>query len=171
MVTQIYCDSSVFFTLVKLDQVSNGGKIGVISEGGNLLVHHKSKYTHHDGTAVGKLDDTLGKLLLLIKVIPAKVNVSVTEVTNVLVASSLNVAHEGALQPSNEGNGLNKSRSGDGVRSEEGGNTVGEGAEGVSRVVNISGKVESTTGHNLAQEGELTDTSVLDVVRGVEDHS
>mmetsp|Transcript_32847 Transcript_32847/g.68922 ORF Transcript_32847/g.68922 Transcript_32847/m.68922 type:complete len:215 (+) Transcript_32847:221-865(+) len=128
-----------------------------------FLVDHKSKDTHHGGAAVVELDGTLGKLLLLIKVIPAEVNVSVTEVTNVLVASSLNVTHEGALQPSNEGDDLNKSSSGDGVRSEEGGNTVGEGVEGVSRVVNISGKVKSSTGHNLSEEGKLTDTSVLDL--------
>mmetsp|Transcript_20836 Transcript_20836/g.32765 ORF Transcript_20836/g.32765 Transcript_20836/m.32765 type:complete len:219 (-) Transcript_20836:33-689(-) len=153
-----------------LDKVSNDGKIGIVSKGNNLLVDHKSKDTQHGGTAVVELNGTLGELLLLIKVIPAEVNVSVTEVTNVLVSGSLNIAHEGALQPSNEGDDLNKSRGGDGVGSEEGGNSVGEGVEGISGVINISGKVESSTGHNLAQEGELTDAAVLnlDVTEAVE---
>jgi hypothetical protein len=59
---------------------------------------------------------------------------------------------------------------GDGVRSDQGGNTVGEGVEGVSGVVNVSGKVDSGTGDNLAKEGKLTDTSVLefDVTKTVE---
>mmetsp|Transcript_26703 Transcript_26703/g.57414 ORF Transcript_26703/g.57414 Transcript_26703/m.57414 type:complete len:152 (-) Transcript_26703:51-506(-) len=80
-----------------------------------------------------------------------------------LVSGSGNITHEGALQPSDEGNDLDKTGGGDGVGAEEGGNTVGEGVEGVSGVVNVSGKVESTTGHDLSQESKLTDTSVLDL--------
>mmetsp|Transcript_32846 Transcript_32846/g.68919 ORF Transcript_32846/g.68919 Transcript_32846/m.68919 type:complete len:212 (+) Transcript_32846:221-856(+) len=128
-----------------------------------FLVDHKSKDTHHGGAAVVELDGTLGKLLLLIKVIPAEVNVSVTEVTNVLVASSLNVTHEGALQPSNEGDDLNKSSSGDGVRSEESSNSIGVRVEGISGGIDISGDVDSSTGDDVTQKGELTDTSVLDL--------
>mmetsp|Transcript_12007 Transcript_12007/g.15663 ORF Transcript_12007/g.15663 Transcript_12007/m.15663 type:complete len:246 (+) Transcript_12007:94-831(+) len=146
-----------------LDKVSNDGKIRVVTEGNNLLVDHKSKDTHHSGTAVVELDGTLGELGLLIKVIPSEVNVSVTEVTNVLVSSSRNITHEGALQPSDEGKDLDKSSSGDGVRSEEGGNTVGEGVEGVSGVVDGSRKVESSAGDNLSKEGKLSDTAVLDL--------
>jgi hypothetical protein len=33
----------------------------------------------------------------------------------------------------------------------------------VTRVVNVSGKMDSSTGHNLSEEGKLTDTSVLDL--------
>ena len=150
-------------TPANLDKVSNDGKIRVVSEGDNLLMHHKSKDAHHGGAAVVELDGTLGELGLLIKVIPAKVNVSIAEVANVLVASSGNITHEGALQPADEGDDLNKSGGGDGVRSEESGNTVGEGVEGVARVVNVSWKVESSAGHDLAQEGELTDTPMLDL--------
>jgi hypothetical protein len=144
-------------------KVTNDGKIGVVSKGNDLLVNHKSENSHHGGTAVVKLDGTLLKLGLLIKVIPAEVNVSVTEVTDVLVSSSGNITHEGALKDSNEGNDLNKSGSGDGVGAEEGGNTVGEGVEGVSSVVDGSGKVDSGTGHNLSKEGKLSNTSVLDL--------
>ena len=143
--------------------MSDDGKIGVVSEGDNLLVHHKSKDTHHGGAAVVELDGTLGKLGLGIKVIPAEVNVSVTEVTNVLVSGSWNITHEGAFQNTNGGNHLDKSGGGDGVGAEEGGNTVGEGVEGVSSVVDGAGKVDAGTGHNLAQEGKLSDTSVLDL--------
>ena len=144
-------------------EVANDGKIGVVSEGDDLLVDHKSEDTEHGGTAVVELDGTLLKLGLLIKVIPSEVNVSVTEVTDVLVSSSGNITHEGALKDSNEGNDLNKSGSGDGVGPEESGNTVGEGVEGVSGVVDGSGKVDSGTGHNLSKEGKLSNTSVLDL--------
>merc|ERR1719416_380479 len=72
-----------------LYKVSNDGKLGVVSEGDDLLVDHKSKDTQHGGTAVVELDGTLGELGLLIKVIPSEVDVSVTEVTNVLVSGSL----------------------------------------------------------------------------------
>mmetsp|Transcript_12001 Transcript_12001/g.15642 ORF Transcript_12001/g.15642 Transcript_12001/m.15642 type:complete len:224 (+) Transcript_12001:106-777(+) len=146
-----------------LDKVSNDGEVRVVAKGNNLLMDHESKDTHHGGTAVVELNGTLGELGLLIKVIPSEVNVSVTEVTNVLVSSSRNITHEGALQPSDEGKDLDKSSSGDGVRSEEGGNTVGEGVEGVSGVVDGSRKVESSAGDNLSKEGKLSDTAVLDL--------
>ena len=60
-------------------EVSNDGKSRVVSERDDLLMEHKSKDTHHSDTAVVELSGTLGKLGLLIKVIPAEVNVSVTE--------------------------------------------------------------------------------------------
>ena len=143
--------------------MANDGEIGVVSKRDDLLVDHKSKDTHHSGTAVVELDGTLGELGLLIKVIPAEVNVSVTEVTNVFVSGSGNITHEGDLQQSNEGDDLALSLEGDGIRSDQGGNTVGEGVEGVSSVVNVSRKVDSGTGDDLAEEGKLSDTSVLDL--------
>ena len=79
-----------------LRKVSNDGKIGIVSKRNDLFVDHKSKDSHLCGTAVVELDGTLGKLGLLIKVIPSKVNVSVTEVTNEFVSSSRNVSHDGA---------------------------------------------------------------------------
>jgi hypothetical protein len=99
---------------------------------------------------------------LLIKVIPSEVNVSVTEVTDELVSGSGDGLHEGALQDTDEADDLDKAGGGDGVGSEKGGNTVGERVEGVSGVVDGSRKVDSGTGDDLAQEGELGDTSVLD---------
>ena len=49
----------------------------------------------------------------------------------------------------------------DQVRSNEGGNTIGEGVEGITGVVNVSGEVEATAGGDLAEEGQLTDATVL----------
>merc|ERR1719416_331691 len=156
-------DHSCALWVNHLHKVANDGKIRVVSKGDNLLVDHKSKDAHHGSTAVVELDGTLGELGLLIKVIPAEVDVSVTEVTNVLVSGSGNITHEGNLQPADEGDDLALSLEGDGIRSDQGGNTVGVGVEGVSGVVDGSGKVESGAGHNLTKEGKLSDTSVLDL--------
>ena len=143
--------------------MSNDWKIGIVTKGNNLLVDHKSKDTEHSSTSVVQLNGTLGKLGLFIKVIPSEVNVSVTEVTNVFIAGSLNVAHEAALQPSDEADDLSLSLEGDGVVTDKGGNTVGEGVEGVSGVVNVSWKVDSGTGDDVTKEGKLSNTSVLDL--------
>jgi len=144
-------------------KVSDDGKIGIISKRLDLLVDHKSEDTEHGSTAVVQLNSTLLKLGLFIKVIPAEVDVSVTEVTNVFISSSGNITHEGNLQQSDEGDDLALSLEGDGIRSDQGGNTVGEGVEGVSGVVDVSGEVDSGTGDDLAKEGKLSDTSVLDL--------
>ena len=144
-------------------KVSNDGEVGIVSEGDDLLVNHKSKNSHHGGTSIVQLNGALGKLGLLIELIPSEINVSVTEVTNVLVSGSGNITHEGTLKDSDEGDDLDKSSSGDGVRSEKGGNTVGERVEGISSIVDGSRKVDSGTGDNLSKEGKLSDTSVLDL--------
>jgi len=120
---------------IYLLEVSDDGKIGVVSKRDDLLVDHKSEDSHHGGTAVVELDGTLLELGLLVEVIPAEVNVSVTEVTDELVSSSRNIAHKGTLEDSNESNDLDKSGSGNGVGAEKGGNTIGERVKGVSGVV------------------------------------
>eukprot|EP01083_Nonionella_stella_P026581 73208_1 len=127
-----------------------------------LLVNHEAKDTHHSSTAIVQLNGALGELSLLIKGVPAEVNGSITEVTNEFISSSLNVLHDTKLKGANESNDLSKSSRGDGIRSKESGSTVGEGVEGVTSVVDVSGKVDSVTGHDLAQESKLTDTSMLD---------
>ena len=143
--------------------MSNDGKIGIVSKRDDLLVDHKSEDTKHGSTAIVQLNSTLLQLGLFIKVIPAEVNVSVTEVSNVFVSSSGNITHEGNLQQTDEGDDLALSLEGDGIRADKSGNTVGEGVEGVSGVVNVSGEVDSGTGNDLAKEGKLSDTSVLDL--------
>jgi len=143
--------------------VSNDGKIGIISKGNNFLVNHKSKDSHHGGTAVVQLNSSLEGLGFLIKAVPSEINVSVTEVTNELVSGSLNVTHDGNLQDTDEGNDLDQTGGGDGVGADDGSNTVGVRCEGVTRVVNGSWKVDSSAGDDLSQEGKHADTSVLDL--------
>merc|ERR1719188_1232372 len=72
------------------------------------------------------------------------------------------ILHETNFKESNEGNKLDESSSRDGVRSDEGGNSVGEGVEGVSLQVNVSREEDTGTGGNLSKEGKHTNTSVLD---------
>mmetsp|Transcript_9890 Transcript_9890/g.21286 ORF Transcript_9890/g.21286 Transcript_9890/m.21286 type:complete len:215 (+) Transcript_9890:269-913(+) len=133
------------------------------SQVSELFVDHKTEDSHHGGTSVVELDGTLLHLLFLIEIIPSEVNVSVTEVTDEFVSGSGNILHETNFEESNEGDDLDKSGGRDGVRSEKGGNSVREGVEGVSGVVDGSGKVKSSTGGDLSKEGKHTDTSVLDL--------
>jgi len=142
--------------------VTDDGELRVVSERDDLLVDHKSEDTHHGGTAVVELDGTLGELGLLIEGVPSEVDVSITEVTNELVSGSGNILHEGALEDTDEGNDLHNSSGGDVVRAEDSGNTVGEAVEGLS-VAEVSRKVDSGTGDDLAKEGKHTNTSMLDL--------
>jgi hypothetical protein len=160
--------------------VSDDWEIGVVSKRNDLLVNHKSEDSSLGGTAVVELDGTLGHLLVLVKIVPSEVDVSVTEVTDEFVSGTWDVTHERAFQPSDEGNHLDDSGGGDGIRSGDGGDTVGERVERVTGVVNVSGKVDSSTGDDLSKEGKLTDTSVLEldvtktvetVLVGVREHS
>mmetsp|Transcript_28964 Transcript_28964/g.63813 ORF Transcript_28964/g.63813 Transcript_28964/m.63813 type:complete len:220 (-) Transcript_28964:44-703(-) len=127
-----------------------------------LLVHHKAKDAHHSGTAIVELDATLLELGLLIKGIPTEVKGAVAEITGELSLSG-NILHDGKLKSANEENDLNEAALRDGVRTSDGSPTVGKGVEGVTGVVNVTGKVDAGTGDDLAKEGKLTDTSVLDL--------
>ena len=146
-----------------LGQVSDDGKIRVVSKRDDLLVDHKSEDTEHGGTAVVQLDGTLGKLGLLIKGIPAEVDVAVAEVSDELVSGSRDIAHEAALKEANEGDDLNEASGRDGVRADESGDTVGERVEGVTGVVDVSAEVESGTGGDLSKEGKHSNAAVLDL--------
>jgi hypothetical protein len=143
--------------------VSDDRKISIVSERNDELMHHKSKDSQLGGTSVVELDGTLGELLVLIKGIPSEVNVSVTEVTDEFVTGVRNVSHEGALEESNESDHLDNSGGRNGIRSDNGGNTVRVRCEGVTGVVNVSWEVDSGTGNDLSEECKLTDTSVLDL--------
>merc|ERR1719287_74757 len=144
-------------------QVSDDGEVRVVAEGDDLLVDHEAEDAKHGRAAVVELDGALGELGLLVEGVPAEVNVAVVEVAHELVAGSRDIAHEGALQHANEGDQLHEAGSGDGVWANEGGNAVGEGVEGVARVVDVAGEVEPGTGGDLAQEGKLGDAAVLDL--------
>jgi hypothetical protein len=143
--------------------VSDEWEIGVVSEGDDLLVDHESEDSQLGGTSVVELDGTLGHLFFFGEGIPSEVDVSITEVTNEFVSGVGDITHDGAFEESNEGDQLDESSSGDGIGARDGGDSIGEGGEGVSGVVNVSWKVDSSTGDNLSKEGKLTDTSVLDL--------
>merc|ERR1711966_371397 len=155
-----------------LCQSSDDGKVGNSSGFVELFVDHKSQKTHLGGTAVVQFNGTLGKLGLLIKSIPSEVKGSVTEVTNEVSWGGTvgAVLHDTQLQSTNEGNNLEKSSTGDGIRSDSSGNSVGEAAEGVTSRVNVSWKVDSGTGGDLSEESKHTDTSVpqFNITKAVE---
>ena len=92
-----------------------------------LLVDHKSKDTHHGGAAIVQLNGTLGKLRLLIEGIPAEVKGTVTEVTGEVSGGGTVglVLHDTKLEGTNEEDDLGNGRSGDGVRTRDGGPAVG----------------------------------------------
>ena len=150
-------------------EVSDDWKVGIISQRNDEFVDHKSKDSELSGTAVVQFDGTLLKLGLLIKIVPAEVDVAVAEVSWEF-SESWNLTHEGALQDTNEGDDLHNTGGGDVVGSEDGSNSVGERVEGVSGVVDGSWKVDSGTGGDLTQEGQHADASVLqfDVTKTVE---
>ena len=140
--------------------LSNNGELS-----SELLVNHKSEDTHHSGTALVKLNSTLLKLGLLVELVPSEVDGSVTEVTNEITGLGTvgGVLHDTKLKSSNEKKDLSSSGSRDGVRASNGGETVGEGVEGVSGSIDVSGKVVSSTGDDVTQEGKHGNTSVLDL--------
>ena len=125
-----------------------------------LLVNHKSKDTHHGGTSVVQLNGTLLKLGILIKCIPSEVDGAVTEVTDEVTGGGTvgTVLHDSKLQEANEGKHLEGTGNGDVEGSGPALADVGELGPGK---VNISREAESSAGGNLAQEGELANTAVL----------
>ena len=142
--------------------MSDDREVGIVSKRNDLLVDHKSEDSGHGSASVVEFDGTLGELLFLVELIPSEVNVSVAEVTDELVSGSGDILHETNFEESDESNKLDKSGSRDGVRSDKGGNSVGERVEGVSGEINVSGKVDSSSGGDLSKEGKHTNTSVLD---------
>ncbi|EJK45348.1 hypothetical protein THAOC_36040 [Thalassiosira oceanica] len=127
-----------------------------------LLVDHKSKDAHHGGTAVVELNTALDVLGLLIKSVPAEVNGAVPEVTDELILAR-DILHDTELKKANEGNHLDESSGGDGVRSTDGGPAVGERVERVSGPVDASAEVDSGAGDDVSEEGKHRDTSVLEL--------
>jgi len=133
-----------------------------------LLVNHKAKNAHHSGAALVELDGTLLELPLLALLVPAEVE-TVTEVSPEFRLSG-DVGHDADLKEGNEGQDLEKTSRGDGVRAVNGGKAIGEAREGISALVDITGEVDSSTGDDLAEESKLRDTAVLelDVTEAVE---
>jgi hypothetical protein len=143
--------------------VADDGEVGVVADLLDLLVDHEAEDAELGGTAVVELDGALGELLLLREGVPAEIDVAVAEVADELVAGSGDVLHDGDLEEADEADHLADALEGDGVGATEGGKAVGEGVEGVAGVVNVAGKVDAGAGDDLAEEGKLGDTAVLDL--------
>ena len=129
---------------------------------------HKSEDAHHGSTALVQFNRPLLCLPLSTLLVPAKV-VAVSEVTHEFRLSG-NISHNTDLQEGNESQDLKKSSGGDGVGSVDSGKSIRERVERVSGTVNISTEVNSGTRDQVSDEGELRNTSVLqlDVSQTVE---
>ena len=125
-----------------------------------LLVDHKAEDAHLGGTAVVELDGALLELGLLIEGIPAEVEGTVAEIAGELGGSG-DVLHDGELEEADEEDDLGGGTSGDGVGAGDGGPAVGEGVEGITGVVEVSGKVDSGTGDDVAEEGLIVERVVV----------
>mmetsp|Transcript_11606 Transcript_11606/g.24202 ORF Transcript_11606/g.24202 Transcript_11606/m.24202 type:complete len:236 (-) Transcript_11606:63-770(-) len=153
----------------ELNQTSNLELANNGDRATKLLMNHEAKDAHHGSTAIVQLNGTLGQLGLLIKSVPAKVKGTVAEVTRELSLSG-HILHHEELKKTNEEDDLAKASLGDGIRAEDSGKAIRVRVKGVSAEVNVSGKVDAGTGDNLAEEGKLADTAVLelDVTEAVE---
>jgi len=132
-----------------------------------LLVNHKSKNSHHSSTALVELDSPLLFLPLWGLLVPAEVE-TITEISCELRVSS-NIGHDLKLKEADESKSLDKSRGRDSIRSVDSGKSIGVGVEGAIGG-DVSGKVVSSTGDEVSNEGKLGNTSVLelDVTKTVE---
>ncbi|KAL7491846.1 hypothetical protein ACHAWT_001118 [Skeletonema menzelii] len=127
-------------------------------------MHHKSKDTHHGGTAIVQLNSTLLQLGFFIQVLPVHTAVeTVTEVTNEFISGSRDVLHDEELKETDEAENLNSAPIRDRVRAKEGSQTIGVGVEGVAGIINVSGEVGSSTGGDLSKEGKLRNTAMLNL--------
>ena len=122
-----------------------------------MLVNHKSKDTHHGGTAVVELDGTLLKLGFLIEGVPSEVDGSGAEVTNEFTFTGV-VTHD-KLKDEDEGEDLDPSSLRDGGQRSGSGRDVSEGG---SLVVDVSSKTDSGVRGDESEESKHGNTSVLD---------
>ncbi|KAL7436118.1 hypothetical protein ACHAXH_003962 [Discostella pseudostelligera] len=123
---------------------------------------HQAKNSHHSRTSIVQLNSTLGKLGRLVEFVPSKVNSAVTEVTNKCILAGY-ILHDEELKEANEEKDLELAIGGDGVGAKECIKSVGVRVEGIASGVNVTGDVNSSTGDDVAQEGKLADTAVLDL--------
>ena len=91
------------------------------------------------------------------------INISATKGQCKECKSKLTILHNEKLEKTNEEDDLSKARLGDGIGAGDGGKTIGEGAEGVASEVDVAGKVDAGAGDDVAEEGKLGDTAVLEL--------
>ena len=141
-------------------------------------MHHKAEDTHHGGPAVIQLNCALLELLLGGKVVPSEfvsVHDAVAKVATELGLKNAHVGrhvrvHDAQLEDANEGKDLPESTGGDGIGTEESSQTVGVRIKGVTLVINGTREVDAGAGDDVAQEGQLGNTAVLqfDVTEALE---
>ena len=151
---------------------TDDGEVGNHVDLVELLVDHEAEDAHHGGTAVVELDGALGELGLLVKGVPAEVEGTVAEVTGEFTGLGTvgGVLHDTKLEGADKEDDLGNSGLGDGVGADDGGDAVGVGVEGVASEVDGAVKVDAGAGDDLAEEGKLGDTAVLelDVTKALE---
>mmetsp|Transcript_11609 Transcript_11609/g.24215 ORF Transcript_11609/g.24215 Transcript_11609/m.24215 type:complete len:205 (-) Transcript_11609:195-809(-) len=146
----------------ELNQTSNLELANNGDRATKLLMNHEAKDAHHGSTAVVQLNGALRELGLLIKGVPAEVKSTVTEITRELSLAS-HILHDEELKEANEGNNLQKPARGDGTVATDGGPSISNGVKGGSRVINVTRKLHTSTGDDVAKEGKLRNTAVLDL--------
>jgi len=127
-----------------------------------LLVHHKAQNAHHGRTSVVELNGTLSQLFLVGKVVPAPVNGAVAKVTDKLVAAVGVGLHNEEFQKAHKEDDGDQALLGNTRLGRNGSDTVGVIGKLVAGVINVAGKTNAGTGDELTDNGEHTNTSVLD---------
>ncbi|KAL3785330.1 hypothetical protein ACHAWO_008602 [Cyclotella atomus] len=120
-------------------------------------MNHKSKNSHHGGTSVVKLNSTLLQLGLLVELVPSEINEAIAEVTDELSVSG-DILHDEKLKEANEEEDLKGTILGN---IEGAGPAISNIGELGSIKGDVSGKVDSGTSDDVSKEGQLADTSVL----------
>ena len=90
-------------------------------------------------------------------------NISATKGKRKECKSKLTILHNEKLEKTNEEDNLSKASLGDGIGTGDGGKTIREGVKGVASEVDVAGKVDAGAGDDLAEEGKLGDTAVLEL--------
>ena len=139
----------------KIANLLNIGQKAIVK----AFVNHKPKNSHHGGTSLVQLNGALLKLGLLVKSVPSKVDVSITEVTREFT-SSVDILHDEHLKESNESDKLDQTKGGDGTK---GGKSRGDIFKAGSRKINVSWDAGSSVCVDVSNNGKHTDTSVLNL--------
>ena len=121
---------------------------------------HESKKTHLGSSALVQFNGTLLQLGLSREGVPAEVKGTIAEVTDVFVSSSWDVFHDSEFQETNEGQNLEGTSNRDGERRIPAVSKIGELG---SRVVNVTGQVDSGSIDEVSNNSKHADTSMLDL--------
>mmetsp|Transcript_21653 Transcript_21653/g.60108 ORF Transcript_21653/g.60108 Transcript_21653/m.60108 type:complete len:225 (+) Transcript_21653:781-1455(+) len=122
--------------------------------GSEIFVHNQSQDTHLRCTAIVQFDGSLLQLFFIAEGVPSKIDPAIAVVTSKLIACSFNVAHE-TLQKGHGGKNIGCQASGHNLKGFEARRNVG-----VGNSFKGSGKMNASTGDNLAQHGQHGNSAV-----------